>query len=171
MAVNWITPQQLISSTKQESRSIPAGNTFPCTLLPKVCFAFSFAHLQPNLDKEPDLGSVLKQLRGRVVPTPWFEQYCKEYFQLVVNSEHEVRLFPFPTYPQLFLHPVAVLSVTTTGDSSASKTFNNLFETFRQKCPNFIDLNVLRIYAFVHDESEAGVKGGSDSEVEATRKK
>lgn len=72
---------------------------------------------------------------------------------------------------QLFQHPVAILFVTTSDDSNATTTYNNLFDSFRQECPNFIDLNVLRIYAIVHDESKVILDGGSESDVEASRKK
>lgn len=69
------------------------------------------------------------------------------------------------------MHPVAILSVTTSDDPTPSTTFHNLFESFRQQCPNFIDLNVLRVYVVVHDESKILLQGGSESEAEAVRKK
>eukprot|EP01127_Copromyxa_protea_P022969 TRINITY_DN846_c0_g2_i1.p1 TRINITY_DN846_c0_g2~~TRINITY_DN846_c0_g2_i1.p1 ORF type:complete len:1354 (-),score=252.65 TRINITY_DN846_c0_g2_i1:101-3988(-) len=147
VSINWVTPQQVLASTRSETRN-PFNGLLPCTVPTK-----------PDITAT-DLGPLLKQLRNRVAGTPWFEQYCKDYMSSVVNSEHE-----------LFLHPVAILSVTTSDDPNQVATFNSMFENFKQQCPNWIDLNILRIYAIIHDETKVTLAGACEPEAELIRKK
>jgi hypothetical protein len=66
-----------------------------------------------------------KQLRAKVLPTPWFEQYCKDYFQIVVNSEHEVHYGSI--YRVILKVILAPCCYTLRHDFRRSKSFGNLY--------------------------------------------
>lgn len=92
--------------------------------------------------KVESLNKTISMLCGKTTSTPWFNQYCKEYVNAMSPSSHEV-----------FLHPVCLLFVASYTDPTPVQTFQQQFINAKKKLPNYMDLEVLKVYLIVHDES------------------